>query len=274
MSNMYPRNSIEKDCQDTYFYAYYQCTLLVVLFDGHGKEGLPVVDFCSDFIKSYFKTHHSDFLDDPHLAISSVMTECDEELRENHQIDTSLSGTTSILCFLNGNTVYVGCVGDSRAVLGQSKPGLQQNAPKRSNSKFVRQIIPSRPVLAIPLSVDQKPDLPVRADRIVKAGGRVKQMSDEDGNPVGPYRVWTQTKSMPGLAMSRSLGDEVSKTLGVISTPVVSRFAIANDFLIIASDGVWNVITDQEAVDFVEKFRHVASRSRGKAEYPLMVRLR
>jgi hypothetical protein len=38
---------------------------------------------------------------------------------------------------------------------------------------------------------------------------------DADGKPVGPARVWLKTQNIPGLAMSRSLGDIVAHTVGV-----------------------------------------------------------
>ena len=38
---------------------------------------------------------------------------------------------------------------------------------------------------------------------------------DADGKPVGPARVWLKTQNIPGLAMSRSLGDTVAHTVGV-----------------------------------------------------------
>jgi len=47
--------------------------------------------------------------------------------------------------------------------------------------------------------------------RIIKAGGRVKRMCDNNGNPIGPYRVWKKFGKAPGLAMSRSIGDSVGK---------------------------------------------------------------
>lgn len=58
---------------------------------------------------------------------------------------------------------------------------------------------------------------------------------------------------MPGLAMSRSIGDEISQTVGVISVPEVTKHDIVpkDMFCIYASDGVWEFIKSQEAVDLV-----------------------
>jgi hypothetical protein len=35
---------------------------------------------------------------------------------------------------------------------------------------------------------------------------------DEQGSPIGPFRVWLQYAWLPGLAMSRALGDHLAHT--------------------------------------------------------------
>jgi hypothetical protein len=47
------------------------------------------------------------------------------------------------------------------------------------------------------------------------------------GSPeLGPARVWLKKGEGPGLAMARSLGDHICKTVGVIATPVITEFDI------------------------------------------------
>lgn len=55
-------------------------------------------------------------------------------------------------------------------------------------------------------------------------GGRVFPYYDEEGQQWGPYRIWIQQKNVPGLAMTRSFGDYVAATVGVISQPQVTSF--------------------------------------------------
>jgi hypothetical protein len=69
------------------------------------------------------------------------------------------------------------------------------------------------------LSFDQKPENPKEKERIIKAGGRVEPLPGPPGEDCGPPRVWLAEVDVPGLAMSRSIGDEVSQTVGVISVP-------------------------------------------------------
>ena len=61
---------------------------------------------------------------------------------------------------------------------------------------------------------------------------------------------------MPGLAMSRSFGDGAAATVGVHSVPEIKEtfLGIGCKFLIFASDGVWEFISSQEAVDIVGKY--------------------
>ena len=51
------------------------------------------------------------------------------------------------------------------------------------------------------------------------SGGRIEAFKDQDGNFVGPSRVWLLNQDIPGLAMSRSIGDVVASTVGVTCRP-------------------------------------------------------
>merc|ERR1711981_1427065 len=75
---------------------------------------------------------------------------------------------------------------------------------------------------AKPLSDDHKPDRPDEKARILQRGGRVFAVEYDDGID-GPFRVWLGHMDVPGLAMSRSLGDTVAHSAGVISDPEYSE---------------------------------------------------
>ena len=85
------------------------------------------------------------------------------------------------------------------------------------------------------------------------------QLTDEKGNKVGPYRVWKPNTNGPGIAMSRSIGDMVGTDLGVISDPVLTEYTMNWDsdlFMICASDGIWDVMDNDEVVRFLERYRY------------------
>jgi serine/threonine protein phosphatase PrpC len=111
------------------------------------------------------------------------------------------------------------------------------------------------------LTVDHKPDLLHEFSRITSAGGRVFSVRYADG-VVGPPRVWLGQANLPGLAMSRSIGDFVVHTAGVVSTPDISEMELDPEvdcMLIVATDGIWDHISNEEAVEVAEN--HVDSAS-------------
>ena len=98
------------------------------------------------------------------------------------------------------------------------------------------------------ISQEHKPGYPGERRRIEKQGGRVQQKMTLYG-PVGPERVWMKTQDLPGLAVSRSIGDGIAHSIGCTPTPDIRVVDIKSehDFLIMASDGLWDVVTNEEA---------------------------
>ena len=73
---------------------------------------------------------------------------------------------------------------------------------------------------------------------------------------MGPMRVWLANEDVPGLAMSRSMGDYVAQSVGVIPEPEIFEFEITPDdlFLVIASDGVWEFMPNEEVARIATPF--------------------
>ena len=63
-------------------------------------------------------------------------------------------------------------------------------------------------------------------------------------------RVWTPGKDSPGIAMTRSFGDEEATRLGVTWEPEIDEYEIGDDdkFLLLASDGIWDIMTNKECL--------------------------
>lgn len=55
--------------------------------------------------------------------------------------------------------------------------------------------------------------------RILKQGGRIEPFKDDDEGFIGPPRVWLADEDLPGLAMSRSFGDRLAASVGVVAVP-------------------------------------------------------
>ena len=254
-----PRGQVKKECQDAVFYVNREKIAIFGLFDGHGREGTKVARFCCEFMRTFFDENFDLFLQDKETALRRIIVECDKKLRKKSGIDARLSGTTAVCMIIDDDNFYIASVGDSRAILATipEANAVIEEVPAAKNM-YTRRIEPIRQLKPVALSVDQKPNHEQELKRIIESGGRVMQLSDEAGNKVGPFRVWKKEANMPGLAMSRSVGDGIAKKIGVTAEPIYHsfpHFKHRDQFMVICSDGVWDVIENIEVVNFVEKFR-------------------
>lgn len=118
-------------------------------------------------------------------------------------------------------------------------------------------------IFSVQLTKDQRPDDIEESERIKECGGRIKRSIDEQGNRIGPYRVWEAEINTPGLAMTRSIGDTVGKTIGVIAKPIITIHPIDlihDMFIVIASDGLWNCMDNEDVINFGEYYRSLACK--------------
>ena len=138
-------------------------------------------------------------------------------------------GTTAVGMVVQGDKCTIANCGDSRIVVATRAR-------------------PNGPLKAKDLSTDHTPLLPEEKARIEKAGGWVAQDDAES-----EARVWLDRDMTCGLAMSRSLGDLAFKPIGVTATPEITEHTLskANEFIVACSDGVWGVMSSQDAVDIV-----------------------
>lgn len=73
---------------------------------------------------------------------------------------------------------------------------------------------------------------------------------------MGPLRVWLKNEDTPGLAMTRSIGDHVAKSVGVIATPDVTAHEVTDySALVIGSDGLYEFMTNEEIAQIVYENR-------------------
>ena len=214
--------------------------------DGHGVEG----HFVSDFIKETLPYDMSENLKNLDILteneieknklyqiIKETFIIANEKLVDNEEINSLFSGSTCVSVIYTPEKLIVPNIGDSRAVLGR--------LINKENNEYK----------AINLSRDHKPTEKDEAQRIIENNGRIKPFT-EDGEFVGPERVWIMEEEVPGLAMTRSFGDRVAATVGVMSEPEIKEFDFdENDkFMIIASDGIWEFISSQECINIIKDF--------------------
>lgn len=218
------------------------------VLDGHGELGHLVSRRCREVFHQHIRASNLD-IRRAFGVMQNDLTSCD--------IDVRCSGATCVLVAIYGPTekthgnappgarlVAYNC-GDSRAVM----------ARRNSSGGFV----------AIPITNDHKPEKPEERKRILSCGGHLgcrQVMVNQPGRgpvsvPVGPCRVWYQYRGDTlGLAMSRSLGDSIVHRCGVSAEPEPLEHMIEeqDEFIIIATDGVWDVVDNNQAVQMVQNF--------------------
>lgn len=184
----------------------------------------------SSFVRdNLFKILLDDELFHSHLfqAVENAYRKTDELYLQRDAIHRNDDGCTATTAVLVGRRLVVAHVGDSRAVLGEGGT-------------------------ATPLTDDHKPNRPDERTRIENVGGTVVH--------AGTWRVGGV------LAVSRSFGNRQLKQW-IVAQPELREDELhsSTGCLIIATDGVWDVIGNQEAVTAVGKFEDAEEAAKALA---------
>ena len=194
------------------------------VYDGHGGRG--IVEFIEHQLEknvaSELKFDEGNRTEEECLTSAFLITDI-----ESKRAGLKVSGSTAVVCLVREvpdaaggapiRRAFLANAGDSRAVVA-----------RRSGSGGLT---------AERLTVDHKPSEEGEAKRIQDAGGFVLR-----GRVLGM------------LAVTRSFGDHGLKKF-VPARPYTNSFDIVSSdetpFIILACDGLWDVMTDEEAVAFV-----------------------
>ena len=230
-----------KPNQDTLFIKNLSGTCLFLgVCDGHGEVGHEVSSFVQEELPLMMEKTLPPSPPTPSFEtllpfIISSFKQTNDKISLSPNLDSVFSGSTCCSLLIYPNKIISCNLGDSRAILGIW-----------NNNKWYSEN----------LTNDHKPNLPKEKKRIEDNGGSVKSIKDEKGLPFGPERVWKGNENFPGLAMSRSFGDEVAHGIGVISVPEIKERELCGNekFFVVASDGVWEFIDTHECVNLLGKY--------------------
>ena len=134
------------------------------------------------------------------------------------------AGCTAVVCLKVGNTLYVANAGDSRGVL-------------------------CRDGEAVPLSYDHKPNSEIETNRIVNDGGFITEAN-------GHFRI------NGNLNLSRSIGDlkykqnsslRPEEQMITAEPDVIQMTLTAMDEFMVLAHGIWDVMSNEEAVAFARE---------------------
>uniref|UniRef100_A0A8C5EC04 Protein phosphatase, Mg2+/Mn2+ dependent 1D n=1 Tax=Gouania willdenowi TaxID=441366 RepID=A0A8C5EC04_GOUWI len=228
------------------------------VFDGHG--GREAAQFSRDYLWEFLKKQRGFWstcdrevcaaIRKGFIACHHAMWKKLPEWPKTLTGLTSTSGTTASVVVLRGNRMFVAHVGDSAVVVGvQDDPSVP----------FIK---------AVEVTQDHKPELPRERERIEGLGGSVIRKSGVNRvvwkrphlSHVGPVRRSTAMDQIPFLAVARALGDLWSYDFYsgefVVSpepdTSVMVLDVKKHRYIILGSDGLWNMIPAQEAVSICQ----------------------
>ena len=213
--------------------------------DGHGMFGHDVSGYLVNHLPQNLNTSLSkdniksisNSADYPKISdiVSLTFVQTNINIVNDDNVDSTFSGTTCSSLIYCPTKIISANVGDSRCVVGK----FDGKNWKAKN-----------------LTRDHKPNEEDEKKRIIDKGGRIESYKDEDGEFVGPERVWLKTEDVPGLAMSRSFGDDVAHTVGVIAQPEIFEYNLVYEdkFILLASDGIWEFISSDECVNIVKDY--------------------
>eukprot|EP00163_Fabomonas_tropica_P021584 TRINITY_DN376_c0_g1_i3.p1 TRINITY_DN376_c0_g1~~TRINITY_DN376_c0_g1_i3.p1 ORF type:complete len:300 (+),score=32.04 TRINITY_DN376_c0_g1_i3:418-1317(+) len=220
-------NPFAKDPNTSYF----------AVFDGHGGART------SEFARRHFhEILREDLNYDSDLAqaLTRSLGELDRRIVARGQAGEFRDGSTAAIATIRGARLTVANVGDSRVVL-------------------------CRRGLAVAMSVDHTPRRRDEAARVAEAGGVIRfGRVNVDGCDTA-------------LAVTRALGDYNYKQVPgraldqqpVVATPEIKEEMLGphDEFLIVASDGVWCVMSNQEAVDYVRDKMRTSTNPAEASDY-------
>lgn len=221
------------------------------VMDGHGANGHLVSDYVKKGISAYFTNKdlyitknnkiispeliYKKLSSKDNFIIKNFFNDLNEELLTKAKFDVHFSGTTCVMIYQIDKKLICSNIGDSRAIVVTCDS---------TGNYFSEQ-----------LSYDHKPDNPKEKERILEKGGVLAPFKDEI-DIGGPLRVWVKDENYPGIAISRTLGDDVAHSVGVSSVPDIITKDITGEmcFLVVASDGVWEFLSNDKVKDIVLQY--------------------
>ncbi|XP_058450162.1 probable protein phosphatase 2C T23F11.1 [Malaya genurostris] len=192
-------------------------TAFFAVYDGHG--GANIAQYAGKHLHK-FVTRRPEYGDDVKHALQRGFLDVDEAMLNDESLKEQMAGSTAVAVVVKNDRLYCANAGDSRAI---ACVGGKLDV----------------------LSFDHKPNNPSELERIKRAGGYVEY------NRVNGY-----------LALSRALGDfslkrsndKLPEEQVVTAFPDVEERQINEDwdFLVIACDGIWDVLPSQSVLEFVQ----------------------
>jgi len=238
------------------------------VYDGHGGH-------CASY---YLRNHlHRAVLESKALrerkvddALHDAFVETDKLLLERSEAEDWKAGSTAVVSLLIDDYLFVANTGDSELVLGR-----RRRRRKRVHSFAQAKTLTAEEVAHPPWADARCPKSPGH-DTVVLSSKH--QLSDEGERKrvIELGGVITGRRLFGDLAVSRGFGDRDYKRPRAVADyitvePAVKMVCLGDqdEFLIMASDGLWDVVSHQEAVDLVSAYLEKKAASQRPLACPL-----
>eukprot|EP00755_Sulcionema_specki_P007851 Sspe_Gene.39342::Locus_18979_Transcript_1_1_Confidence_1.000_Length_2106::g.39342::m.39342 len=220
------------------------------VFDGHGGTE------CSGFVESMIAPTVRQIIDarlkdrdeltasEWEEVLVKALCDIDHAFVKLHAHECPTKGSCALLCCVTKDAVYTACVGDSRAVLcrrNETKHGVE--------------------LQHIPLSRDQDCTNELECDAVTQRTSDPNPIRRGKGPEPAPRRV------AGSLMVTRAMGDSYLKHAEysfppfqqflpyITCVPVVTKHTLSDGdhSLVLASDGLYNMLSNQEVVEVAHK---------------------
>lgn len=225
--------------QDHLFAARCGDCLLVGVINGHGRSRISnelTRLVATEMPRAVFRSSALTFdPPDPARALNDAF--CRMHRRVASELDADLAGAVVTVALVDSETVMLAHVGDCRAVLG-----VPDHRPNAEEFHF-------NPVA---LTQDHNASVKHEFDRIQKHGGEPRKLMHDN-----VYRIYIKGGEVPGLTVSRAIGDRIGHLAGVCHSPSITairREDLADgSFLLLGSGGLWAMMSERAAVNWVSR---------------------
>ena len=231
----YSLNGIKQKNLDAFFlkknFLDQEENFFIGICDGHGIYGDLISNYISKNLPNYIKNTSEENIIKAFIDVNNILIDINKT-----KIDCSLSGCTCTSLIISLEKIICANIGNTRAILARYQNGCYNS---------------------INLNRDHKPTESDEIKRIIAQGGEIKPFFDKKRKEfIGPERIWLKNSDIPGLNMSRSFGDNLAHTIGVINIPEIKcyEFTGCEKFIVIATDSVWQFIDSDECVEIIKDF--------------------
>ena len=230
---------------------------IFAIFDGHGFNGQIISIYLKENLIKKFIEHpkikflknlsdiYEQLIYNKYQIINELFQEIDDEILNNGKIfDVNLSGSTCILLLQIGDNIICANIGDSKAVIVYEDNKLAQINVDSDKYKIIK------------LSKDCTPHIKTEKLRILMNEGIIKQLKNDFNQELETLKIFIKGENIPGLNITRSFGDKIGKSIGVLSKPFINEYTLNKTvkYIVIASSGIWHFMKEKEIVDYGKEY--------------------